>query len=68
MRVENLLECIQGKLGRVPGLHSLILYGSLVRGDFIPETSDVDFFAVLSDGIDPEEVLSKIRPVLEEPL
>jgi len=50
MRVENLLECIQGKLGRVPGLHSLILYGSLVRGDFIPETSDVDFlpFSVMA--------------------
>ncbi len=64
--IESLIECIRDKLGRVPGLHSLILYGSLVRGDFVPGTSDVDFFAVLCDGADPEEILPKIRPVLEE--
>ncbi|ACJ16847.1 hypothetical protein TON_1357 [Thermococcus onnurineus NA1] len=66
MKVEGLIECVRQKLGRVPGLHSLILFGSLVRGDFIPGTSDVDFFAVLEDGADPEGILSKIRPVLEE--
>jgi predicted nucleotidyltransferase len=66
MRAERLLDPLRKKLGRVPGLHSLILYGSLVRGDFVPGTSDVDFFAVLEDGTDPEPVLRGIEPVLEE--
>ncbi|NJE54652.1 nucleotidyltransferase domain-containing protein [Thermococcus sp. 21S9] len=66
MRVERLADCLRRKLGRVLGLHSLILYGSLVRGDFIPGTSDVDFFAVLEDGTNPEEVLKELTPVLEE--
>ena len=62
----GVLNCIRKNLGRVSGLYSLILYGSLIRGDYLPGTSDVDFFAVLEDGIEPEEVLSRIRPVLEE--
>ncbi|ASA78251.1 nucleotidyltransferase domain-containing protein [Thermococcus sp. 5-4] len=66
MRAERLADCIREKLGRIPGLHSLILYGSLVRGDFVPGTSDVDFFAVLEDGTDPESILREIKPVLEE--
>ncbi|WP_457751553.1 nucleotidyltransferase domain-containing protein [Thermococcus sp.] len=66
MRAERLLECLRRKLCRVPGLHSLLLYGSLVRGDFIPGTSDVDFFVVLEDGANPEEVLKELTPVLEE--
>ncbi|QDA31944.1 nucleotidyltransferase domain-containing protein [Thermococcus indicus] len=66
MRAERLADCIRKKLGRVSGLHSLILYGSLVRGDFVPGTSDVDFFAVLDDGADPESVLREIKPILEE--
>ncbi|WP_297475467.1 nucleotidyltransferase domain-containing protein [Thermococcus sp.] len=60
-----LVDCIRQNLGRVPGLYSLILYGSLARGDYLPGTSDVDFFAVFEDGIEPEETLLKIRPVLE---
>ena len=66
MKAERLADCLRKKLGRVPGLHSLILYGSLIRGDFIPGTSDVDFFAVLEDGANPEEVLKELTPVLEE--
>ncbi|ASJ14881.1 nucleotidyltransferase domain-containing protein [Thermococcus radiotolerans] len=66
MRAKRLADCIREKLGRVSGLHSLILYGSLVRGDFVPGTSDVDFFVVLEDGTDPESVLLEIKPVLEE--
>jgi len=66
MRAERLADCIREKLGRVSGLRSLILYGSLVRGDFVPGTSDVDLFAVLEDGTDPESVLREIKPVLEE--
>ena len=62
----GVVDCIRRNLGRVPGLYSLILYGSLIRGDYLPGTSDVDFFAVLEDGIEPEEVLSKLQPVLEE--
>ena len=65
MRVERLADCLK-KLGRVSGLHSLILYGSLLRGDFVPGTSDVDFFAVLEDGTDPEGIIEKIKPTLEE--
>ena len=61
-----LVDCIRRNLGRVPGLYSLILYGSLARGDYLPGTSDVDFFAVLEDGVEPEKALSRIRPVLEE--
>ncbi|WP_297437532.1 nucleotidyltransferase domain-containing protein [Thermococcus sp.] len=66
MRAERLMDCIQKKLDRISGLHSLILYGSLIRGDFIPGTSDVDFFVVLKDGTEPEPVLQGIRPVLKE--
>ncbi|WP_297498286.1 nucleotidyltransferase domain-containing protein [Thermococcus sp.] len=62
----GLINCIRRWLGRVPGLHSLILYGSLVRGDYLQGTSDVDFFAVLEDDAKPEKVISKVRPVLEE--
>ncbi len=62
----GLIDCIRRELGRVPGLHSLILYGSFVRGDYLQGTSDVDFFAVLEDGVEPEEVLSTLQPVLEE--
>ena len=62
----EVVDCIRRNLGRVPGLYSLILYGSLARGDYLPGTSDVDFFAVLEDCAEPEETLSKIRPVLEE--
>ena len=65
MRVKRLADCLK-KLGRVSGLHSLILYGSLLRGDFVPGTSDVDFFAVLEDGTDPEGIIEKIKPALEE--
>ena len=62
----GVVDCIRRNLGRVPGLYSLILYGSLARGDYLPGTSDVDFFAVIEDGVKPEDVISKIRPVLEE--
>ena len=64
--MNEVVDCIRQNLGRVLGLYSLILYGSLVGGDYLPGTSDVDFFAVLEDGIEPEETLLKIRPVLEE--
>ena len=62
----GVVDCIRRNLGRVPGLYSLILYGSLIRGDYLPGTSDVDFFAVFEGGVEPEEVLSKLQPVLEE--
>jgi predicted nucleotidyltransferase len=65
-QLPELIECIQRKTGRVPGLHSLILYGSLVRGDFVPGTSDVDFFVVLEEEADPDTVISRLSPVLEE--
>jgi len=32
-------------------LYSFILYGSLVRGDFIPKVSDIDFFAVVKNDV-----------------
>ena len=47
----GVVDCIRRNLGRVPGLYSLILYGSLARGDYLPGTSDVDFFAIIEDGV-----------------
>jgi predicted nucleotidyltransferase len=42
-------------------LYSLILYGSIVRGDFIPNVSDIDFFAVILD----DKIIPVIRNILE---
>jgi len=65
-QLPELVDCIRRRIGRVLGLYSLILYGSLMRDDFVPGTSDVDFFIVLEDNADPDTVISQIRPILEE--
>lgn len=46
-------------------LYSLILFGSYIRGDFVDDVSDLDFFAVLKEG-DPESVIPRLRVLLEE--
>ena len=43
-------------------LYSLILYGSIVRGDFIPKVSDIDFFAVVRS----EAVIPILKEILED--
>jgi predicted nucleotidyltransferase len=61
-------ECICDRIKKEEGLaseiHSLILFGSYVRGDFVEGVSDLDFFAVLTG--DPEEILPKLTPIVEE--
>lgn len=45
-------------------LHSLIQYGSSVRGDFVEGVSDLDFFAVLYE--EPDSSIPRLRNILEE--
>ncbi|MBO8173917.1 MAG: nucleotidyltransferase domain-containing protein [Thermococcus sp.] len=60
------LECIKKQIiqdNRLKNeLYSLILYGSFVRGDFLENVSDLDFFAVI---IKDESVIPKLRQILE---
>ncbi len=63
MIVMKFLECIKKQIIQDNRLYSLILYGSFVRGDFIENVSDLDFFAVI---IKDESVIPKLRQVLED--
>ncbi|NJE12004.1 nucleotidyltransferase domain-containing protein [Thermococcus sp. LS2] len=60
------LECIKKQIiqdTRLKNeLYSLILYGSFVRGDFIENVSDLDFFAVI---LKDESVIPKLKQILE---
>lgn len=49
-------------------VYSIILYGSLVRGDFLPQVSDIDIMIVMKmkDGIFPEREARQIIRVFEE--
>lgn len=64
----DFLECIRNRIKRdevlASGIHSLILFGSYVRGDFVEGFSDLDFFAVLTG--DHDEVMPRLTPVVEE--
>lgn len=45
-----LKDCIRRRVAADPelsGIHSLVLFGSYVRGDFVPGLSDLDFFVVI---------------------
>lgn len=63
----SMLECLVGLLRRAISASSILrtcldevaVYGSLVRGDFDPRISDVDFFLVISD-----ECTSQVAEVL----
>jgi hypothetical protein len=61
-------ECIRDRIDQdgdlASGIHSLIIFNSYVRGDFIEGVSDLDFFAVLIG--DPEEIIPRLTPILEE--
>ncbi|WP_048159739.1 nucleotidyltransferase domain-containing protein [Thermococcus barophilus] len=61
------LECIKKRIIQDDELknelYSLILYGSFVRGDFLENVSDLDFFAVI---IKDESIIPKLRQVLED--
>ncbi len=43
-------------------LYSLILYGSIVRCDYIPRISDIDFFAVITN----EKIIPNLKDILED--
>jgi len=43
-----LFECLRGLVGSVPGVVEAVVYGSMVRGDFVPGCSDLDVFLVVS--------------------
>ena len=64
----DFIECIRDRINEdgdlVLGIHSLILYNSYVRGDFVEGVSDLDFFAVLTG--DHEEIIPRLTPILEE--
>lgn len=64
----DFIECIKDEIDREreigEGLHSLILFGSYVRGDFVEGVSDLDFFAVLERG--HEGVIPRLKPILED--
>lgn len=66
--MDNLpINCIRNKIKSrselLDELYSLILYGSAVRGDFVKEVSDLDFFAVVKS---TDEVLPSLKEILEE--
>ena len=62
------LECIRLKIREDEGLrrdlHSLILFGSYVRGDFVDGVSDIDFLAVFRAV--SEDQLKRLREILED--
>ncbi len=64
----NFTECIRDRInqdgGLASGIHSLIVFNSYVRGDFVEGVSDLDFFAVLTG--DPEEIMPRLTPIVEE--
>jgi predicted nucleotidyltransferase len=45
-------------------LHSLILFGSWVRGDFVDGVSDLDFFTVLKEG-SHEAIILRLKTIIE---
>ena len=63
------LECIRAGIGAADELrehvHSLVLFGSYVRGDFIEGVSDLDFFAVIREG-PHDTIIPRLRDVIEE--
>jgi predicted nucleotidyltransferase len=62
--VEAVREAIEGDGPLREALFSLVLFGSLVRGDYVPGLSDVDFLAVLRRPA--EEQMKKLMAILLE--
>ena len=63
--IECIREGIEGVDELRAELHSLILFGSYVRGDFIDGVSDLDFFAVLRGG-SADTIVPRLRAIIEE--
>ena len=65
----DFIECIRDGIERndelSEGLYSLILFGSHVRGDFIDDVSDLDFFAVLK-GESHDSIIPRLKAIIEE--
>ncbi|MCE4600207.1 MAG: nucleotidyltransferase domain-containing protein [Desulfurococcales archaeon] len=66
-------ECIASKLAELVSrsgfsecLEEVALYGSLVRGDFDPNISDVDVFLVASDGCPVTDAVEEVKKLLVE--
>jgi predicted nucleotidyltransferase len=59
--LERLCEALRERLGE--RLQAILAYGSVARGAFVPERSDVDLVVVLSD--DARRTLQSIGPALE---
>jgi len=60
-----LKECIRRRVAADPELsriHSLVLFGSYVRGDFVPGLSDLDFFVVVRD--EPPD-MDRLKDIIE---
>jgi len=60
-RLSNrIIESIERDSYLKKNLYSLILYGSIVRCDYIPRISDIDFFAVITD----EKIIPNLKNIL----
>ncbi|ASJ17277.1 hypothetical protein A3L04_09455 [Thermococcus chitonophagus] len=57
------LDCLRRRLSSLP-IYSLILYGSIIRGDYIPGVSDVDVFVVLEKF--NKRILLRVEEAVEE--
>ena len=60
-----LKECVRRRVAADPelsGIHSLVLFGSYVRGDFVPGLSDLDFFVVVRD--EPPD-MDRLKEIIE---
>ena len=57
-------EAIDGNGPLRDALYSLVLFGSYVRGDYVPGLSDIDFLAVIRRPAD--EAMRELRAILEE--
>jgi predicted nucleotidyltransferase len=62
------LECIRAWIELVDELreriHSLVLFGSYIRGDFIEGVSDLDFFVVMREG-SHDTIIPRLSTIIE---
>lgn len=59
--VEKLVKELETNVGK--DLVAIVVYGSLARGGFVPDRSDIDLVIVLAD--DSRKILTAIAPTLE---
>ena len=61
----SLKDCIRRRVAADPelsGIHSLVLFGSYVRGDFVPGLSDLDFLVVARN--EPPD-MDRLKEIIE---